>query len=109
MASKNGDLRQRFFALKLDERTVQTEAGKVLVRAATTRGKDRLQQAVLAGTPWRETILREQCFHPRTREPLFTDDDDLGALPSRVTEPLIDAYIELSAITNEEVEELEGN
>ncbi len=101
--------RERMLAATLNEAKVKTEVGTVLVRGTSTQGKDRLQAAALEGTSWRAPLLREHCFDPDTREPLFEDGDDVGAIPSRVTEPLVDAIVRLSGMTADELEELEGN
>lgn len=108
MSKKNG-LRERFLAAVNDEAMVSTELGDVLVVGLTTKAKDRMQQAALAGGAWRVPLLLDCCLDPATRAPLFTESDDIGAIPAKYTEPLIDKALELAAVRAEEVEELEGN
>lgn len=103
-------LRDKLLALKSDTKLVETEAGTVLVRGATLALKDRMQAAAVQGRPWRGLVLLHCCLDPETEEPLFSDDD-LGALNDmpHTLEKLVDAVIEVSAISDEDIEELEGN
>ena len=89
------------------EETVELGGGSVTVRGLTIHGRDVLEKAMLEGQSFRPALLRAGCYVDG--ELLFTDDDDVGAIPAGVAEPLIDAALRVSAITPEEAEELEGN
>lgn len=102
-------VRDKILAAKANERLVSLPEGDVLVRGQTVAARDAVQRAVADGGWVREGMLRFCCYDPETGERLFGADDDLANLPAHVVEPLINAITELSALTPEEIEELEGN
>jgi hypothetical protein len=102
-------VRDKILAAKVAERVVTLPEGKVLVRGPTIAARDAMQLAAVRKESWRESVLRSCCFDPKSGEPLFEEADELRAIPAHVTEPLIEAVLELAAFTTEEIEELEGN
>lgn len=102
-------VRDAILGATVGEELVKGPCGTVLVRGLTVAGKDTLQLAVLSGESWRPAVLRACCLDPDSKEPLFQPEDDIGQVPAAVTEPYVNAVVRLSAITSDEVEELEGN
>lgn len=103
-------LRDDLLALRADTRVVSTRAGDVLVQGMSLDLKDRVQGAALDGVPYRRLMLLHCVLDPETRKPVFSADDldALGGLPLDL-EVLVDVATELSALTIEDIEELEGN
>lgn len=103
-------VREDVLALRCREREVETPGGTVLVRGMTLALKDHVQRAAAESAPWRGIVVAHCCLDPATGERLFGDADieALHDLPTDM-ECVIDAVLELSAMTDAEVEELEGN
>jgi hypothetical protein len=101
-------VRDAFMAAKLAEKTVAGPVGEVLVRSLTIGGKDRLQSAVMAGGNYRVIVIRE-CLYDPSGSALFNGEDDVGRIPANIVEPYINEALILSALSAEEMSELEGN
>lgn len=99
--------REALFGSVLPEETVEVGGESVVVRGLTAAGRDVIEFAVRAGESFRPALLRATCHVGD--EPLFTEDDDVGAIPAHIAEPLVEAAIRVSALTLAEAEELEGN
>jgi len=99
--------RDFLFKASVPEREISVGGEVVTVRGLTTRGKDELQEAAMNGQGFRAAILRATCY--LNGKPLFKADDDVGNIPSHLTEDLVNAAIELAAMTAAEVDELEKN
>lgn len=99
--------REALFSGVVPEEKVKVGGESVTVRGLTTAGRDVLEAAVRAGESFRPSLLRATCFVKN--KPLFDESDDVGAIPSHLAEPLVNAAIRVSAMTVEEAEELEGN
>ena len=103
-------LRDAILAYKPNTRLVETPAGEVLVRGFTLALKDKITANLMDGTPWRGLAIVHCALDPDTEEPMFTLDDlgALNALPAAF-EVIIDVATEMSALSAEDMEELEGN
>lgn len=102
-------VREKILARKVPEKIVALADGKVLVRAPTIAAKDAMQLAAARGESWRASVLRSCCFDPKSKEPLFEEGDDIVAVPAHITEPLIEAVLDLAVLTQADMDELEGN
>lgn len=102
-------LRDDILALRPETKAVETAVGPVWVRGMTIGLKDAIQRAAADGRPWRGIMLAH-CVVDDAGVRLFTDDDipKLHEVPAHM-ERVIDAALELSAFSNDEVEELEKN
>lgn len=101
-------LRESFLGSPIAEKVVGGPKGDVLVRALTIGGKDRVQSAVMAGGNYRVIVIRECLHDPASKKPLFEAGDDVGKIPASAVEPYINEALKLSALSSEEIEELEG-
>lgn len=103
-------LRDAFLSLKPETRLVETRAGTVLVRGMSLALKDRVQGAALRGEPVRSIVLVACVLDPDTDEPVFRAEDveAVGGLPLDCEE-LVDVAMELSVLSDADLEELEGN
>lgn len=101
-------LREKFLAATPPGRTVHVSGfGDVDVHGMSVSVRDMVQSAMLARAPWRATVLKSCCTVDGA--PLFEPDDDVGAIAAEVVEPLIDAALDLSNVSDADREELEGN
>lgn len=102
--------RDAILGFKADTRRVNTPAGEVLVRGFSLALKDKITAAVMDGRPWRGLAIVHCALDPETEEPMFTMDD-IGALNDlpAAFECIIDAATEVSALSVEDMDELEGN
>lgn len=93
------------------DRIVKTPDGSVRVTGMSLACKDQCQGRAALGEPWRAYAVVHCTYDSKTGEPLFTSDDldALAKLDVTVFEPIVDAIVELSALSVEEQEELEGN